>query len=174
MHTTLAALERGLDNYPHGLVGMAEDLKKTKEVLRKEMDGGPSHKLGAVQAVYMAKLMCKAGNDYCYDFAAHVAEECGGKFVPGVVDDEETRSPIDKISHLMRETSDVTTTVLDSMSDNVISDNELMVIEREIAQAEDVLRKLRAAARSVHAASKPGGSRDFIGLSIRGMGGVAA
>jgi len=37
----------------------------------------------------------------------------------------------------------------------VISGNELAQIEREIAEAEEVLRKLRQAARAVNAAGKP-------------------
>ena len=64
-------------------------------------------------------------------------------------------SPVDKVSKLVLETSHITSAVIEAMQDGVISGNELAQIEREIAEAEEVLRKLRQAARAVNAAGKP-------------------
>lgn len=158
----IACLDRGLDYYEDGLAGMAIKLGVSKELLRKEMEGGPSHKLGLVRGVQMARHLSAKHGEHCYDFAAHVAEECGGQFVVGGCHAAPARGPVEKISLLMRETSDVTTTVLDSMADGIITDNELVRIEHEIAQAEEVLRKLRRAARAVNLAHKPAAVQESI------------
>lgn len=64
-----------------------------------------------------------------------------------------------KVSKLVLETSHVTSAVIDAMQDGVISDNELWVIEKEAAEAQEVLRRLVQAARAVNAAGKPEGER---------------
>ncbi|MBH2008227.1 MAG: hypothetical protein I8H71_00870 [Xanthomonadaceae bacterium] len=176
MNTTIATLKRAIKSYPHGMVGLAHDVGRDKGILEKEMDAGRTHKLGVIDAVYMAKVLCEAGQPQCYDFASHVAEECGGEFVLSSARSLEDRSPVEKISHLMRETSDVTSIVLDSMADGRISDNELALIENEVAQAEEVLRKLRQAARAVNAAGKPVSERGrgFVDLPARSMSAEAA
>lgn len=154
MSAILDALQRGVDHYPGGREAIAGRLKKTDEVLRKELSGGPSHKLGAVDAVAIARFCVEAGKEGAYDFAQAVASECGGRF-EACSEVEALQSPVQKISCLSRETADVTESVLEAMADGVISDNELAVIEHEIAQAENVLRKLRTAARAVNQANKP-------------------
>lgn len=155
------ALRRGVNAYPGGrpAVGTRLDGAKKDEVLRKELGGWPGHKLGAVDALAVAVMCCELGTPHCYDYPAYVAQECGGKFVPLDGAGARTSSPVEKVATLVRETSDVTTLVIDSMSDGKISDNELAQIECEIAEAEEVLRKLRTAARAVNAAGKPAAAR---------------
>jgi len=157
--STLDALRRGVDNYPGGREVVAVRIGKTGEVLRKELSGAASHKLGAVDALIIARIACEEGRPHCYDYASVVAQECGGRFelVTGPMAD--APSPVAKVSKLVLETSHVTTAVIDAMQDGVISDNELAQIEREIAEAEEVLRKLRQAARAVNAAGKPEAAR---------------
>ncbi|UUE94283.1 phage regulatory CII family protein [Comamonas thiooxydans] len=157
--STLDALRRGVDNYPGGREVVAVRIGKTGEVLRKELSGAASHKLGAVDALTIARIACEEGRPHCYDYASVVAQECGGRFelVTGPMAD--APSPVAKVSKLVLETSHVTTAVIDAMQDGVISDNELAQIEREIAEAEEVLRKLRQAARAVNAAGKPEAAR---------------
>lgn len=157
--STLDALRRGVDNYPGGREVVAVRIGKTGEVLRKELSGAASHKLGAVDALIIARIACEEGRPHCYDYASVVAQECGGRFelVTGPMAD--VPSPVAKVSKLVLETSHVTTAVIDAMQDGVISDNELAQIEREIAEAEEVLRKLRQAARAVNAAGKPEAAR---------------
>jgi hypothetical protein len=153
--SALDALRRGVDHFPGGRAVVAIRLGKTDEVLRKELSGASSHKLGAVDALTIAGLLRDAGMPHCYDYAAYVAGEAGGRFdlLEGcrVV----VASPVDKVSKLVLETSHITSAVIEAMQDGVISDNELAQIEREIAEAEEVLRKLRQAARAVNAAGKP-------------------
>ena len=153
--SALDALRRGVDNFPGGRAVVAVRLGKTDEVLRKELSGAASHKLGAVDALTIAGLLREAGMPHCYDYAAYVAAEAGGRF--DLVDACRTAvaSPVDKVSKLVLETSHITSAVIDAMQDGVISDNELAQIEREIAEAEEVLRKLRQAARAVNTAGKP-------------------
>ena len=155
--STLDALRRGVDNYPGGRASMAPRLFKTDEVLRKELSGASTHKLGALDALALARMACEEGRAHCYDYAAYVAQECGGRFELVAEPTSESFSPVAKVSRLVVETSHVTTAVIEAMQDGVISDNELALIEREIAEAEEVLRKLRQAARAVNAAGKPAG-----------------
>lgn len=153
--SALDALRRGVDNFPGGRAVVAVRLGKTDEVLRKELSGASSHKLGAVDALTIAGLLREAGMPHCYDYAAYVAAEAGGRFDLVDVCRAAVASPVDKVSKLVLETSHITSAVIDAMQDGVISDNELAQIEREIAEAEEVLRKLRQAARAVNAAGKP-------------------
>lgn len=154
----LDSLRRGIDHYPGGRASLRPrvDPSKSDEVFRKELSGATSHKLGAVDALATAVMCCEAGTPHCYDYAAHVARECGGEFRLLGESREPEANPVHRISGLVRETSDVTSIVIDAMRDGVISDNEMAVIEREISEAEEALRKLRQAARAVNAAGKPG------------------
>lgn len=178
MSSVLDALQRGVDNYPGGRAVLAVRLRKTDEVLRKELSGGPSHKLGAVDAIAIARHCVEAGRESAYDYAQAVASECGGRFETGVAAATEapTVNPVQKIACLMRETSHVTDAVLDAMADGIVSDRELAQIEVEIAHAEAVLRKLRQAARAVNAAGKPVSERGrgFVDLPVRNMSAEAA
>ncbi|PIG09484.1 phage regulatory CII family protein [Comamonas sp. 26] len=153
----LDALRRSVDNFPGGREVVAIRIGKTGEVLRKELSGAASHKLGAVDALVIARLTCEVGMAHCHDYAALVAQECGGRFELVTEPAGEAPSPVAKVSKLVVETSHITTAVIEAMQDGVISDNELAQIEREIAEAEEVLRKLRQAARAVNAAGKPAG-----------------
>lgn len=153
--SALDALRRGADHVPGGRAVVAVRLGKTDEVLRKEIAGGSSHKLGAIDALLIASMACDAGTPHCHDYAAYVAHECGGRFEPLQSSDAGATSPVAKVSKLVLETSHITSAVIEAMQDGVISDNELAQIEREIAEAEDVLRKLRQAARAVNFAGKP-------------------
>lgn len=153
--SALDALRRGVDNFPGGRAVVAVRLGKTDEVLRKELSGASSHKLGAVDALAVARMACEAGMPHCHDYAAYVAHECGGRFELLQEPAAGAASPVAKVSKLVVETSHITSAVIEAMQDGVISDNELAVIEREVAEAEEVLRKLRQAARAVNAAGKP-------------------
>lgn len=155
--STLDALRRGVDNYPGGRASMAPRLFKTDEVLRKELSGASTHKLGALDALALARMACEEGRAHCYDYATYVAQECGGRFEVVAEAAAEAFGPVDKVSKLVVETSHVTKAVIDAMQDSAISDNELAQIDREISEAEEVLRKLRQAVRAVNAAGKPAG-----------------
>ncbi len=161
------ALRRGADHFPGGRAVLSVRMSKGDEVLRKELSGAVSHKLGAMDALAIARLLVEGRTPHCYDYPAFVAQECGGRFVAN--DEPETDAslnPMTKVSRLMRETSDVTTTVIEALSDGVISDNELARIEHEIAEAEEVLRKLRRAARATNAAGKPKSERQHVDLPV--------
>ena len=157
--SALDALRRGTDNYPGGRASLAPRIGKTDEVARKELSGAASHKLGAVDALVIARLASEAGTPHCYDYAALVAQECGGRFELVTESAPEVSGPVAKVSKLVLETSHVTSAVIEAMQDGVITDNEMAQIEREIAEAEEVLRKLRQAARAVNAAGKPEAAR---------------
>lgn len=157
MSALLDSLQRGVNKYFGGRPALLARLclSKSDEVFRKELQGGAHHKLGAEDALAAAVACCQAQTPHCYDYAIHVAQECGGRFVIGEAEQAPTGSPLQKIGCLTRETAHVTQSVLDALADGRISDNELAVIEDECAQAEEVLRKLKQAARAVNAAGKP-------------------
>ena len=170
MSNILDALRRAVDQFPGGRAVVAIRMGKTDEVLRKELSGATTHKLGAVDALSIATLCLDSGAAAAHDYASAIAAECGGRFEPLAGDADQIKSPVQRVSELMRETSDVTTTVIDAMQDGVVSDNELARIEAEINQAELVLQRLRTAARAVNAAGKP---REYLNLPVLGTVGAA-
>uniref|UniRef100_A0A1A7GDV6 Transcriptional regulator CII, putative n=1 Tax=biofilter metagenome TaxID=1070537 RepID=A0A1A7GDV6_9ZZZZ len=158
------SLRRCVDHYPGARASLAPRIGKTDEVARKELSGAVSHKLGAVDALAMARLCVEAGSPHCYDYPAYVAQECGGEFRPGIAAGASDLSPVHRVTGMVRETSDVTSIVIDAMGDGVISDNELQVIEREVAEAHEALRKLLQAVYAVNRAGKPEIERDIVWL----------
>ena len=90
--SALDALRRGADNAPQTgaetqllttsqlelswecgelrIATIAVRLGKSDEVTRKELSGAASHKLGAVDALAIARIACEAGTPHCYDYAA--------------------------------------------------------------------------------------------------------
>lgn len=154
MTIALDALNRAIDALPGGRPVVAVRLNKTIEVLRKELSPASSHKLGADDAIAIARMCVEAGSPHAYDYAQAVAAECGGRFEYGDAAPH-AANPMERISDLMRETSDVTGTFIEAMADSRISDNELERIEREICEAEAVLSALRQASRRINAAGKP-------------------
>lgn len=149
-------LRRGADHFPGGRAVISLRNGWNDEYTRKQLSGSASHKLGAVDALAIARLCIEAGTPHAYDYPAYVAEECGGKFVLHAELPEPEQNPMRRVSVLAREAGEVTAVFIDAMQDSKISDNELAEIELEIAQAEEALRKLRQAARAVNAAGKPG------------------
>ncbi|WP_312417797.1 phage regulatory CII family protein [Comamonas sp.] len=162
-------LRNAVDAYQGGRDSLAPRLNKTSEVLRKELSGAVSHKLGAMDALAIARMCVELETPHCYAYAQTVAAECGGRFEIGDKSQTEDLQPMQRISALMQETSHVTATFVDALSDNKISDNELARIESEIAEAEAVLMALRHAARSINAAGKPAGERRMVDLPVRSM-----
>lgn len=154
--TILDALRRSTSNTNGGRPAIATRLGKSDDVFRKELSGvSPNHKLGAVDALESALMCIEAGAPHAYDYAIAIAKECGGRFEVGAEEVATELSPMQRVSAVIRETSDVTAVFVDSMSDNVVSDNELIAIEREIAEAEAALQAMRRAARASNVASKP-------------------
>lgn len=149
-------LRRAADHFPGGRSTISHRNGWNDEYTRKQLSGSASHKLGAMDALAIARLCIEAGTEHCFDYPAYVAEECGGKFVLDAQSPEPEQSPMRRVSVLAREAGDVTAVFIDALQDGKISDNELADIELEIAQAEEALRKLRQAARAVNAAGKPG------------------
>ncbi|MBB6577983.1 hypothetical protein HNP33_002051 [Comamonas odontotermitis] len=169
-------VSRGVNNYPGGRAAIRARHcpDKVDDTFRKELSGAATHKLGLADGIAIAAMCCELKTPHCYDLANFVAQECGGRFELAGESGPVEQSPIAKVSKLVLETSHVTSVVIDSMQDGVISDNELAVIEREIAEAEEALRLLRQAARAVNAAGKPASERRHLDLPVRSMRDEAA
>lgn len=154
--TILDALRRSTSNTAGGRPAIATRLGKSDDVFRKEESGrSPNHKLGAVDALQAALMCIEAGGPHAYDYPIAVALECGGRFELAVEEDAVELTPMQRVSACVREGAEATGAFVDSMADGIVSDNELIVIEREIAEAEAALNRLRQAARASNAASKP-------------------
>jgi hypothetical protein len=154
--TILDALRRSTSNTAGGRPSIAARLTKSDDVFRKELSGvSPNHKLGAVDALETALMCIEAGGPHAYDYAVAVAKECGGRFELALADEAQDLSPMQRVSAVVRETAHATGAFVDAIADGDVNDNELVVIEREISEAEAALELLRRSARASNAASKP-------------------
>jgi hypothetical protein len=151
----LDALRRMVDNYPGGRPAIALRLGKTDEVLRKELNGSPTHKLGLVDAVTIAQLCAEVESPNAQALAHCVAAESHGRFtsdlaVPHVV----PASVVTGLSAHVHEAGQLVGAVLDSMTDGCVSDNELRSIERESADLVMTMQSLLESCRANNLAGK--------------------
>lgn len=142
---SLDALRKMVDNFPGGRSAMAARLGKTDEVLRKELSGAPSHKMGLVDAHSIADMCREAASPHCDELATTIA--CGsGGFIrlevrDMVVPKQDLRSDM---AAMLKECSDAVVVLTTALADDAISDNEMRTIQREVGEllskAQDVLR----------------------------------
>jgi hypothetical protein len=155
---SLDALRKMVDHYPGGRAAIALRLDKSDEVLRKELSGSPSHKLGVVDAETIANLCREAGSEHRAAYANAVASITGGGFRLPVID---MASPGAVVSlqgfsaAVMRETADVAVTIAEGDADGTFSDNDLRSGMKEVEEAREALQKLEDAMRARHAGCKP-------------------
>lgn len=155
---SLDAIRKMVDNYPGGRVVIAARLGKTEEVLRKELSGATSHKLGVVDAETIAGLCRDADSPYRAAYANAVTSISGGVFRLPVIDMGAPTAVVNLqgfSAAVMRETADVAVTVADGDADGNFSDNDLRSGMKEVEEARDALQKLEDAMRARHAASRP-------------------
>lgn len=152
---TLDALRLMVDHYPGGLPAMALRLGKTEEVLRKELSGAHTHKLGVLTACQISTYCMDIQTQHCNAFATAVAVSSGG-FIRLEVRDMLTKQDVRAdMAGLVKETSDVMSKLTDALADELVSDNERRDIEHELA---DVFTKAQDLVKGITArnlASKP-------------------
>ena len=155
---SLDALRKMVDNYPGGRAALAVRLGKTEEVLRKELSGATSHKLGVNDADSIIGFCREVNSPYRSAYANAVTSLTGGVFRLPVID---MAAPSAAVSlqglsaAVMRETADVAVTVAEGDVDNHTSDNDLRRDLLEIEEAREALQRLEDAVRAKHAAGKP-------------------
>ena len=155
---SLDALRKMVDNYPGGRAAMALRLGKTDEVLRKELSGAQSHKLGVTDAETINSLCRDANSEHRAAYANSVTSTSGGLFRLPVVDMISPAAVVNLQSFsaaVMRETADVAVSVAEGEADGNFSDNDLRSGMKEVEEARDALQRLEDAMRARHAACKP-------------------
>jgi len=152
---SLDSLRKMVDHYPGGRAAVALRLGKTDEVLRKELSGAQSHKLGLVDAQSIVELCCEAKSEHCHALVNTFANSSGGFIQLPVIDIAQVPHLHRSMSDVIREMSDVATSTIDGDSDNVISDNDLRRSLKEIEDARTALQVHEMHLRSKNAAGKP-------------------
>ncbi|MDN8612762.1 phage regulatory CII family protein [Variovorax ginsengisoli] len=152
---SLDALRKMVDHYPGGRAAIAVRLGKTDEVLRKELSGSHSHKLGMVDAETIAELCHDAKSEHRHALVNTLSTRSGGFIslpvfeMPGAANLQRTMSDV------IREMSDVSISTIEGDADGVISDNDLSRSLKEIEEARTALQVHEVHLRSKNAAGKP-------------------
>lgn len=151
---SLDALRRMVDHYPGGRAAIAQRLGKTDEVLRKELSGASSHKLGVVDAATIAEMCCEAKSEHCHALATSFAGGSGG-FVALQVREMASKQDLRAdMSNLLKECSDTFQVLTEALADEQISDNERIRIDREIGELFDCVQRLFRGTRAQNAAAR--------------------
>lgn len=152
---SLDALRKMVDHYPGGRAAVAARLGKTDEVLRKELSGATSHKLGLVDAEAISEMCAEVRSEFCDALANRFAARNGGFIRLPVLDMPPLMTLHKGLAEIVQEMSHVVMAVTEGDADNVISDNDLDRSVREIDDARRALQVLEQALRSKNAAGKP-------------------
>lgn len=152
---SLDALRKMVDNYPGGRAAIALRLGKTDEVLRKELSGAQSHKLGVIDAESIADLCHDAQSAHCNALANTFASRSGGFVELPVRDMADKHDLRADTAGLLKEASDALGVITEALADEQISDNELKRIEREVAEVAEKAQAVLRDARERNAASRP-------------------
>lgn len=147
------ALRHMAKNYPGGYESLSPRLGKTPEVLRKELSGDVKFKLGLATATLISELCIEANSPHCHDFVNAIAADGGGFIRLPVIEMSEVACIHRSISSVTTELSHVVTATLESEADGVISDNDLVRIQKEAAEALAAIQQL---IQSVEAKNKAG------------------
>lgn len=145
---SLDALRKMVDHYPGGRAAVAARLGKTDEVLRKELSGAASHKLGVVDAAAINEMCAEAHSEHCESLATSISAGAGGFVALPVREMGSQKQDLrTDMAQLLKECSDAVLVLTTALSDDAISDNELRVIQREVGEllskSQDVLRGAR-------------------------------
>lgn len=147
--------------YPGGIEAVALRLGKSHSTLEKELRGAPGYKLGFEDAHEIMVICRDIGSDHALDGFNAQADGLGAvvTMLPeGVCPSSCTGG---MVANLMREFSDVIASVGESMSDGVITPNELRKIEAQwgevVAAGQDLLRGLSAKVKAAMVRWKDGG-----------------
>lgn len=152
---SLDALRKMVDHYPGGRAAVAARLGKTDEVLRKELSGATSHKLGVVDATMIAEMCADAQSQHASAFANGLAALTGA-FVALPVREMVAKQDLrDEAAGVVKEGTDVLIELNAALADDQISDNELRRIDKEIDEAQAKLQELRRDAHARNKAGKP-------------------
>jgi len=152
---TLDSLRTMVDHYPGGRAAVAQRLGKTEEVLRKELSGAPTHKMGVIEACLISNMCMEVRSEHCNSFATAVAGASGGFIALEVRDMAGKQELRADMVGLLKECTDVIQKLTEALADERISDNERKAIERELLDVTEKVQDLLKGTRSRHAESQP-------------------
>ncbi|WP_313332231.1 phage regulatory CII family protein [Comamonas sp.] len=148
------ALRQMAKAYPGGYESLAPRVGKTAEVLRKELSGDVKFKLGLATSLLISELCVEANSPFCHDFANAVAADHGGFVRLPVVTMDAVACVHRSISGVAQELSHVMSAALEGDADGVISDNDLVRIQKEAAEALAAIQQLVLTVEAKHKAGK--------------------
>jgi len=157
---SLDALRLMVDHFPGGRpvmavrLGLELDPKGECEVLRKELSGSASHKLGVIRAHQISEICMDAKSPHCYAYVNTVCGSAGRMLELPVREMTEPVSMQRSTSDVIREMSDVVTMSLESGNQSM-SDNEAARQLKEVHEAYAALQRHEQNIRAANAAGKP-------------------
>ncbi len=152
---TLDSLKLMVDHYPGGRAAVAQRIGKTEEVLRKELSGAPTHKMGVIDACAISSMCMEVRSENCNMFATSVAGASGGFIALEVREMAGKQDLRADMVGLLKECTDVIQKLTEALADESISDNERKSIERELLDVTEKVQDILKGTRSRHAASQP-------------------
>lgn len=149
---TLDNLKLMIRHYPGGMEVVALRLGKAATTLEKELRGAEGFKLGQLDAEAISAMCIEADSPHCRMYATTIAGQAGAMLDLPVR--EMGGNLQSKVADAVKEASDVLMSATAALADGVVSDNDLKDINRQIAEAMEVLQSVGVAAKASNRASK--------------------
>lgn len=150
------ALRLMVASYPGGREVLAVRLGITDELLRKELSGVPTHKMGADRAEQISDFCIEAKAENCYAYLNALNARGGRLLELPVVDMAGKQDIRSGMASMLKECSDAVVVLTNALADDTVSDNELREVRREVLELFSVTQHVLNGAESNNSASKPG------------------
>ena len=140
-------------HFPGGIEVVALRLGKSVSTLEKELRNAAGYKLAMFDADEISSLCIEAQSLHCHDYVNAVAGRAG-RCVELPAFDIGQQGLRASLAGLVKEASDVLSTGIDSMKDEVLSDNEFKTVSRELAELMAQVQVVDRGVRAAHLAGK--------------------
>ena len=148
------ALKLMIRHLPGGIEVVAVRLGKAVSTLEKELRKAPGYKLCVDEAEEISCLCIEARSEHCYAYVNAVTNKAGGDFKPFEGISKAAEPLHTSVAGVVKEAADVLMTTTASMADNVLSDNELKAIERELTELLQQVQLVHHGIKAAHQAGK--------------------
>lgn len=149
---SLDAMRRMVAAYPGGRPAVATRMGKTDEVLRKELSGVQTHKLGLADAEEIALMCHEAGVVEAISLATVLSFGVGQFLKLPEPDQSLPSNLLASTARAVHECSDVLLAVTNAKADGNISDNDKKAVLHEIQETVAALQQAAQALKTAHAA----------------------
>ncbi|PLC06372.1 hypothetical protein CY658_04885 [Variovorax sp. RO1] len=135
---------------------MAVRLGITDELLRKELAGGPGHKMGVTRAEQVSEYCIEAKGEHCYAYVNSLNARSGRLLELPVRDDMTTPREIRTgMAGLLEKTSATIMALTSALADDNINDNERRDIERKLSDLFAVGQGILRGTHEINESRKP-------------------